>query len=88
MKEEFVRSRITNQTAKFHDTLTRCRVKTFKFLDKCIVKLKQVQATVEVNQNIQGSLLTFPIANEKVIERIPYHQYLKALHGGGHRRQT
>ena len=79
MKEEFVRSRITNQTAKFHDTLTRCSEKTFKFLDKCIVKLKQVQATVEVNQNILGSLLAFPIANEQVIERIPYHQYLKAL---------
>ena len=50
MKEEFVRSRITSQTSKFHDTLTRCSVKTFKSLDKCIVKLKHVQATVELTE--------------------------------------
>ena len=29
MKEEFVRSRITNQTAKFYDTRKRCSMKTF-----------------------------------------------------------
>ena len=68
MKEEFVRSRITSQTAKFHDTLTRCSVKTFKSLGKCIVKLKHVQPTVEVNRNILGSLLAFSIANERVID--------------------
>ena len=68
--EEFVRSRITSQTAKFHDTLTRCSVKTFKSLDKCIVKLKHVQATVEVNRNILGSLLAFSIANERVIDLV------------------
>ena len=63
MKEEFVRLRITSQTAKFHDTLTRCRVKTFKSLDRCIVKKKHIQATVEVNRNILGSLVAFSIAN-------------------------
>ena len=68
MKEVFVRSRITSQTAKFHYTLTRCSVKTFKSLDTCIVKLKHVQATVDVNQNILGSLLAFSIANERVID--------------------
>lgn len=68
MKEEFFRSWITSQTAKCHDTLTRCSVKTFKSLKKCIVKLKHVQATVEVNQNILRSLLAFSISNERVID--------------------
>ena len=67
MKEEFVRSRITSQTAKFHDTLRRCSVKIFKSPDKCAVKLKHVQATVGVNQNILGYLLAFSIANELLI---------------------
>ena len=49
MKEEFVRSKITSQTAKCHNTLTKFSVKTFKCLNKYIVELKHVQTNVEVN---------------------------------------
>ncbi|KAG1711251.1 hypothetical protein GQR58_002553 [Nymphon striatum] len=94
MKEEFVSSRITSQTAKFHDKLTRCSVKTFKSLNKCIVKLKHVQATVEVNRNILGSLLAFSISNERVIDLPAALTYplspipLSLATADGHRRKT
>ena len=94
MKERFVRSRITSQTAKFHDTLTRCSVKTFKSLGKCIVKLKHVQPTVEVNRNILGSLLAFSSANERVIDLAAALTYplspilLSLATGDGYRRET
>ena len=94
MKEEFVRSRITSQTAKFHDTLRICSLKTLKSLDKCVVKLKHVQATVEVNRNILGSLLAFSTANERAIDLTAALTYplspipLSLATGDGYRRET
>ena len=68
MRDEFVSSRITNEKEKFHDKLKRCRITTFKSLTKCVIRCKHVQATVEVNRNILGSLLAFSIAKERVID--------------------
>ena len=94
MKKEFVRSRTPSQTAKFHNTITSCGVKTIKSLDKCTVKLKHIQVTVEVNQNILGSSLAFSIANQRVIHLpagLTYHLSpipLSLATGDGYRRET
>lgn len=93
-KEEFINTRITNQTTKFHDTLPRCNVKTFKSLNKSTVKLKHYEATVEVNRNILGSLLAFSIKNERVIDIAAALSYplstipLSLATGDGNRRAT
>ena len=61
-------------------------MKTFKFLDKCIVKL-------EVNQKILGSLLAFSIANKQVIDLVATLTYplspipLSVATGDGYRRK-
>ena len=52
MKEEFIISRITSNQGKFN-------MKTFETFTKFVVKYKHVQATVELNRNILGSLLAF-----------------------------
>ena len=65
MKEELITSRITCNQEKFHDPLKRFNVKTFKTLIKYVVKCKHVQATVEVNRNTLGSLLSFSMSKER-----------------------
>ena len=61
-------SRITSNQRKFNDPLKRFNVKTFKTFTKYVVKCKHVQATVEVNRNILGSLLAFSISKESAID--------------------
>ena len=57
-----------NQQSEKIDPLKRFNVKTFKTFTKYVVKCKHVQATVEVNRNILGSLLAFSISKESAID--------------------
>ena len=94
MKEEFITSRITSNQRKFNDPLKRFNLKTFKTFTKYVVKCKHVQATIEVNRNILGSLLKFSLSKESVIDLPAALAYplsvilLSLATGDGKRRET
>ena len=94
MKEEFITTRITSNQGRFHDPLKRFNVKTLKTLTKYVVKCKHVQATVVVNRNILGSLLTYSMSKERAIDLPAALAYplspvpLSLATGDGKRRET
>ena len=65
-------------------------MKTFKTFTKYTVKCKHVQATVEVNRNFLGSLLTFSISKEREREkeRVIYLPAALATVGGKRRKTS
>ena len=95
MRDEFIETRLHNNSKKFHDPLKRCTINTFNSLTiNSAVKCKHFQATVEVNRNILGSLLSFSIKNERAIDISAALAYplapipLSLAHGSGKRRET
>ena len=86
---------LNNNSKKFHDPLKRCTINLFNSLTiKSAVKCKHFEATVEVNRNILGSLLSFSIKNERTINISAALTYplapipLSLAHGTGKRRET